>query len=247
MRRKAGWGSVPTEAIHCQLPVDAEVLGQERADDQPGAVVHPPLALQLPHPRVDQREAGAPLAPRLERPPGSAPPDRAAVALLELGPGVAGKVEQDVVMEVAPAQLAPERLRPLPAARSCLGLARRDAAEVQVRRQPRGPVAVQRIADARVLGRVAGQEPLQPPAPLRLSARRWLIHLLLEAERRERRDLALREPRRQRRQPPRGSDDLAPRLLLPGAVERREDRVRLAGACPRRADVVDHAEAGVAE
>jgi hypothetical protein len=87
MRRKAGLGIGPhrsdplpvavvvrlvavDEQAHeealAPAPVDAEVLGQERADDQPGAIVHPPLALQLPHPRVDQREAGAPLAPRLE-------------------------------------------------------------------------------------------------------------------------------------------------------------------------------------
>ena len=47
-------------------PVDAKVLGQERADQQPGPIVHPALAPQLTHAGVDGREARPALAPRLK-------------------------------------------------------------------------------------------------------------------------------------------------------------------------------------
>src|SRR4029079_1045550 len=89
-------------------PVDAELLRQERGDDQPHAVVHPALGAQLPHPGVHKRKDRPALAPRLEVPLGAAPPDPAAVALLELRAGVPREVQEDVRVEVAPAQLAPE-------------------------------------------------------------------------------------------------------------------------------------------
>src|ERR1700751_6345529 len=59
-------------------PVDPEILGQERADDEPGAIVNPALALQLAHAGVDERVAGPSLAPGLERLAGAAPLYRAA-------------------------------------------------------------------------------------------------------------------------------------------------------------------------
>ena len=103
-------------------PVDPEVLGQERADDEPGAVVHPALAPQLAHAGVDQRVAGAPLHQASNGLLGVAPPDRAAVAVLELRARVAGEVEEDVVVEVAPAELAAKRLGPLAARQALLDL-----------------------------------------------------------------------------------------------------------------------------
>jgi hypothetical protein len=44
-------------------------------------------------------------------------------------------MEEDVVVKVAPAKLAAERSRALAAPQSLLGLARRDAAEMQVGRE----------------------------------------------------------------------------------------------------------------
>ena len=97
---------VAHEPALAPAPVDAEVLGEKRADDQAGTVVHPALATQLAHAGVDARVSRAALAPGVEALLGMAPADRPAVALLELRPRVGGKVPEHVGVEVAPAELA---------------------------------------------------------------------------------------------------------------------------------------------
>jgi hypothetical protein len=54
-------------------PVQVQVLGEERADDHPHAVVHVRLAEQLAHARVDDRVAGRPVAHRSKRRSASGP------------------------------------------------------------------------------------------------------------------------------------------------------------------------------
>jgi len=46
-----------------QSSVDVQRLGQEAGDDEPGAIVHSPLPLELPHSRIDDRVSGTPVAP----------------------------------------------------------------------------------------------------------------------------------------------------------------------------------------
>ena len=60
-------------------------LVRNEPDEQPRAVVHPPLPAQLPHSGVHRGIAGAPLTPGREPLLGAAPADRPAVARLELG------------------------------------------------------------------------------------------------------------------------------------------------------------------
>ena len=124
--------------MKCRLaaaPVDVQVLGQERGDDQPRAVVHPAPRAELAHPGVDHREAGAALAPGLEALVVVLPLELVHRRLMGVV-GVAGVVEQHVGVEVAPRELAAELGRPLArAGRPLLELARGDAAEVQVGRE----------------------------------------------------------------------------------------------------------------
>ena len=100
-------------------------------------------------------------------------------------------------MEVAPAELAPERFRPGSARQALLDLAHRQAAEVDVGREPRGPVGSECVVIVRVAGHVPAEEARQPLARPRLAAARRLLDLLLETERAERRESPPREPRRQ--------------------------------------------------
>src|SRR5262249_37778514 len=91
---------------------------------------------QLPHARVDEREAGDPFPPRRERIAVVDPAVAARTEVLDLG--LRPRVEE-LRVEVAPAELPRERVaaalagpnRPAPP---------RDAAEVEVRREPRGRV-----------------------------------------------------------------------------------------------------------
>ena len=86
-------------------PVDEQILGQEGTDDEPRSVVHPAGGHQLAHRGVDDRIARSACAPRLEvvfvLRPGHA---------LELGQIRPARhtwsVPQDVVVELAPDQLA---------------------------------------------------------------------------------------------------------------------------------------------
>ena len=156
-----------------------------------------------------------------------------------------GEVEEHVVVEVAPAELAAERLRPGSARQALLDLAHRQAAEVDVGREPRGPVGSECVVIVRVAGHVPAEEARQPLARPRLAAARRLLELLLETERAERRESPLREPRRQWGKPARRADHLAAGCLEPATVERREHRVRPAGLGAQRGEVVHRRDARV--
>src|SRR5918999_1522277 len=84
-------------------PVDAEVPGQERCGDPAGAVVHEPLAVKLPYPGVDDRDAGHAVAPGVEG-VGVPIPPLPARAIVLCGQGREGG--GDLVVEVAPRELA---------------------------------------------------------------------------------------------------------------------------------------------
>ena len=126
--RKYGDASVPVPATHCQpwlleamspsrrwsqevpravRPPDVQVLDQEAGHDHPHPVVDPALGQQLAHAGVDEREAGAPLLPRLEQ---LRVLRRVVVRhrpelLLEVAPRRVGPVPQHVGVELAPGQL----------------------------------------------------------------------------------------------------------------------------------------------
>jgi hypothetical protein len=177
-------------------PGDPELLREERRDHQPDAIRHPPLALELAHAGVHEWKACAAVLPGLEGLLVVLPMKRPAVALLELIPRVLGVVQQHLMEEVAPGQRAG-------ILHARLHLERRDAAEVEVGRQPR---------------------PADPLAALGLAARHRLVHLLLEAELFQRRDAG--EPHAVGQLDlARGADQVAARLALPGPVERREHDV----------------------
>ena len=227
---------VAHEVALAPSPVDPQVFRQEGSDDQPRAVVHPALAQELAHAGVDERVARAALLPGLERLLRVGPLDLA-VALLVLRARVPREVEQHVVVEVPPAELAVERGRALAASAGepLLDLSHRDAAQVQVRRQARGAVRAERVVVVGVGLDVAGEEGVEALARGCLPSRHGLGDLLGEPERLQR-----RQPARVR---PAGHRDLARSLeqrpaldALPVAVEGREHGVWLALL---RGDVVD--------
>jgi hypothetical protein len=88
-----------------------QVLDEERRTEQPRAVVHPATGAQLAHPRVDDREPGAPL-----RPGGEVRVVVLPLQGVQLGPErlarVARVVQEHVGVEVAPGELAHERVAP---------------------------------------------------------------------------------------------------------------------------------------
>ncbi len=204
--------------------------------------MHPARARELAHAGVDEREAGAPLLPGGEPLLVGVPLERAAVARLELLRRALGMGEQDVGVEVAPAQLAHPRGGAAPAVRgrALLALARRQAAPAQVGRQLRRP-ARQRVV---ALG-VAVDTPVEPARER--GARRLLAgrdgrlgHVLAGAERLQRRQPALAHAARQGGQLGRSAVHRAPLDLAPHAPERREDaeRTAVARARPRDVDAV---------
>jgi hypothetical protein len=180
--------------------------------------VHPPLASELAHPGVDEREAGAALAPGGEVLVRVVPVNRAPVPLSELVASVARVVEQQLAVEVAPAELAPKGLRASPARQPLLELAWRYAAEAQVGREPRGALAVERVVPVVVPAHGPVEEGAHPRTAGGLAAGDGLGRLLLEPKARERREAPLREPARERRQPVRRGERLAPCCRQPGAV-----------------------------
>ncbi len=70
------------EVRRAPAPVDAEVLGQERAGEQAGPVVHPALPVELAHPGVHDRAGRSALRPRPRTPRRRRP---------RSGPGPAGR------------------------------------------------------------------------------------------------------------------------------------------------------------
>ena len=91
---------------------------------------------------------------------------------------------EDVVVEVAPAELAAKRVGPLAARQPLLDRAHREAAEVQVRGQARGVVAPERVVVVGVVADRAVEEAVERPARLGLAADGGLADLLAQPERR---------------------------------------------------------------
>ena len=118
------------EVRRAQPPVEVEVLGQERRRQQARAVVHEALARELAHAGVDDRVARATVLPGRQRLGVVAPAmaARAEVGVRDLRPG-----REQLRVEVAPAELAHERLGAVPATRALDQLERGEAAEMQVR------------------------------------------------------------------------------------------------------------------
>jgi len=115
-----------------QSSVDVERLGQEAGDDEPGAVVHPPLPLQLPHSRIDDRVSGTPVAPGRQLLLVAAPMRVVGAVVVVGGVGTRG---EGLVVEVAPRDLPDERPRPFGAGtRTVHEFCGGQAAEVQVGR-----------------------------------------------------------------------------------------------------------------
>ena len=124
--------------------------------------MHETLARELAHAGVDDRIAGAALLPGRERAGVVAP---AMAARPEVGVRDLGARREQLRVEVAPAELAHERLGALPAARALGQLERRQAAEVQVRTQPRGAVGGEIVVQLVVGGEAACQPARHPARP----------------------------------------------------------------------------------
>ena len=148
---------VEREVRLAAAPVDAEVLGEKARRHHAQPVVHPAGLVDLRHRRVDQRIAGAPLAPGGEGLVGVAAVLEADAVELGLAAGAddVRQVVQDLLVEVAPDQL---REPGLGAARELAGFgdarsrrageaADRDRAEAQVNAE------IARALDRRVLAR----------------------------------------------------------------------------------------------
>ena len=146
-------------------PPHVQVLGEEAGGDHPHPVVHPALAQQLAHRRVDDGVAGASLAPGLD--------GLAAVVVVhprqrgaQVVPRRLRVVPQDVGVELAPGQLGREpvgSLAEVPAAVREVGQegAGVHGPDLEVRRQPRHPVEVGPVA----VGAVVGQRTVAEVGP----------------------------------------------------------------------------------
>ena len=230
---RPGRVSTPVPATHCQLPrfeatspssssaskcaapsrqSIAEVLGQERGDEQPRAVVHEPGRRQLAHAGVDDRDSrsGPPSTRRGRRGRRATRGGAGAGRCVAL----AGYGGEELRVEVAPRELADE----LVAAAARRHLERREQAEVQRDRQPRGRVGREVVAH---LGVAARRRPRASASSC--CARRGLAAVA------GRRPAGRRARRRRAARAARGAIlERAPRLGRPGAVVRREDAVVVA-------------------
>ena len=151
----------------------------------------------------------------------------------------AGLRGEQLVVEVAPAELADERLRTLPRERPRDDFAGRDAAEVEIGREPRGRVGGEIVGELRVAEESVVEPALEPPAACCLAAGR----------KHGRRRAALQlGPRSQlepvgKRDPLRSRQHLAARLLAPAPPVGREDAVVVA-ARGREVAGRDHGHTG---
>src|SRR6476646_10005211 len=110
-------------------PVDTEILDEEGRRDESRAVVHPPLARELAHARVDERVAGATLPPRVE---GGAGVASAIGPVVQVGARRLGERAQELCVEVSPAHLA-DPFAALPRrSRAPDALERGETAEVEI-------------------------------------------------------------------------------------------------------------------
>ena len=146
-------------------------------------------------------------------------------------------------MEVAPAQLAVERLGAFAARQPRLDLAHGEAPEVQIRRQARRPVDRRQVIRVGIRAHGRFEEALEARPPGALTAPGRLVDVARQAERGERGHAAAADAGRQRRQRGGRRQHLAPRRLRPGAVERREHAVRIARCGAQPAEVVDGMQA----
>ena len=137
--------------------------------------------------------------------------------------------------------LAPVRAGALPAGQLVLDRPRRQAAEPQVGRQPRGSVRSRLVAAGVVVAHRPVEEPGQPGQPCALPARGRLGHFLLEAQARQGGHPAVAGPRGHV-DPPGRVQDRTPCEPFPVAVEGREHGVGTALAGPDGAHVVHHTD-----
>jgi hypothetical protein len=146
------------EVRGAEPPVEVQVLDEERRRDEPRATRHPPLRGELSHPRVDERIAGPSLLPRREGIGVVAPAVSAWPQVLAGDPRL-GVVQ--LMMEVAPAQLADPRLSARLARRSLCRLERRDAPEVEVWRETRRAVDGELVPPCVVAGKAVAEPPCE--------------------------------------------------------------------------------------
>lgn len=200
--------------------------------------MHRPLGGELSHPRVDERVARASVLPRGER-------------LRIVPPAVASRAEvaarrarirrEQLVVEVAPAQLPNERLATFPSERALGDLERGHAAEMEVGGEARGALD-REVVTALVVARKSRPQPALQPGPAVGFAATWktgggcpsagqVEEPGSEAERdaleqrRRARGLQHRSPRRRAPAPP-VRPEHAERPVRParGEVARRDDR-----------------------
>src|SRR6185312_6769113 len=175
----------------------------------------------LSHAGIDDRISGFAVFPRLERLVVAAPPIAAWTHVFVRRLRSRG---EQLVEEVAPSELAHEGCCPGDVAGPVCDLQRRDAAEVEVRRQARGRVCREIVATG-LVGGYAGVQPGGELPPARgLTARRKLGRGAAGDDPGERGQPAARDAGRYR-QPPRRKLDRPPEGARPGAVERREHAV----------------------
>jgi hypothetical protein len=135
-----------------QAPVHQQVLHQERGGDHPQAVVHVAREVELAHARIDERVAGAPLAPGRKQPFVVGPGD--ALELRAEGAGGDARVmPEDLEVEIAPGELGEPCLGPVPGmrAREAGQLANGDRAEAVVHREVGDAPRARKIACAGVV------------------------------------------------------------------------------------------------
>ena len=91
-----------------EAPGQQQVLDEERRRHEAGAVVHPAGRPELAHAGVDERVAGAGRAARRRARPASSRQGKRCEALAQRTLGRVREVVQQVVAELAPAELAQE-------------------------------------------------------------------------------------------------------------------------------------------
>jgi hypothetical protein len=190
--------------------------------------VHPARGPQLAHPRVDDREAGAPLLPGGQSVRGVVVPHPGELRPEVLPRGFRAR-EQHVGVELPPGQLLAVRRRALAAVARQVGQhrARVDLAPLEVDRHPRGPVDAGPVAGLGVVAHPVVQE-LPPAAEGRGLAGLGQLDAVGEGRVGE-----VGGPRQAQPGVTGGrSDRRPPAVVGPRLRERREDLVRRARAAP---------------
>jgi len=212
---------VVEEVSRAEAPVQIEVLDEKGRGHEPRPIVHPPFALELAHPRVDERVASSTLAPGLECGRVVQPIVTPRLKVVVRQPRVG---REKLGVEVAPRKLADERLRRGIAAQARHELERRDATEMEVRAEPGGLVRGDEVIPLAVVLRTRGKPALGARSALRLPALRQLGSDLPARQ--------LREPGKRSRVQARGKPDRpgagqdeTERLTLPASPVPREDPV----------------------